>query len=104
MNLAYWNTEVTDVYRSIKSEKKLWECIPHSSGGTDINCVYRWIKQNRIKPEVMLVLTDGYFGKLEEENAHLRRKTIVVLSQNSARADDNIRAVGKPAMLQEKKS
>ena len=104
MNLAYWNTEVTDVYRSIKSEKKLWECIPHSSGGTDINCVYRWIKQNRIKPEVMLVLTDGYFGKLEEENAHLRRKTIVVLSQDSARADDNIRAVGKPAMLQEEKS
>lgn len=104
MNLAYWNTEVTDVYRSIKSEKKLWECIPHSSGGTDINCVYRWIKQNRIKPEVMLVLTDGYFGKLVEKNAHLRRKTIVVLSQNSARADDNIRAVGKPAMLQEEKS
>jgi len=101
MHLAYWDTSVTDVYRSIKTEKKLLECLPRHSGGTDINCVYRWIRENKVKPGVMLVLTDGYFGQLTEENGRLRRNTIVVLSEKAAKVDDNIKKVGRPASLQE---
>lgn len=99
MHLAYWDTSVQDVYRDIKSEKKLLECIPHHFGGTDINCVYQWLRENRIRPDCMLVLTDGYFGTLREDNSRLRRKTIVVLSEKSAPVNDNITRVGKVASL-----
>ena len=99
MHLAYWDTAVDDVYRNITKEKDLLSAVPKHSGGTDINCVYRWIRDNRIRPDCMLVLTDGYFGTLREDNSRLRRKTIVVLSKDSARVDENIRKVGKPASL-----
>ena len=99
MHVAYWDTAVGNVYRNITSKEELLKAIPMHSGGTDINCIYRWIRKNRVKPDCMLVLTDGYFGNLNENNCRLRWKTIVVLSKDSARIDDNIRSVGKPASL-----
>ncbi len=99
MHVAYWDTAVDNVYQNITSEKELLKAVPKHSGGTDINCVYRWIRENRVKPDCMLVLTDGFFGILNEDNFRLRRKTIVVLSKNSAEVNDNIRKVGKPASL-----
>lgn len=99
MHLVYWDTAVHEVYRGIRSEKELLASVPRHSGGTDINCVYRWIRENRVKPDAMLILTDGWFGTLTEENGRLRRNTIVVLSPNSAPVNDNIRKVGRPASL-----
>ncbi len=84
MNIAYWDTAVTDVYRKIRNPKELFKAMPGHSGGTDINCVFRYIKENRIKPEAVIILTDGYFGELikEYENKQLKRKTILVISTN----------------------
>ncbi|MCR5836355.1 MAG: VWA-like domain-containing protein [Lachnospiraceae bacterium] len=84
LNIAYWDTKVTTVYRNIRNYKEMYKLTPKHIGGTDINCVYDWIKENRIKPVAMIVLTDGYFGILEKNKVphNLRKKTIVLLTDN----------------------
>ena len=100
MNICYWDTELTDVYKHVSEEKKIWECLPRHSGGTDINCVYRWLRKERLRPRVMLILTDGYFGNVQESDfiPSLKNNTILVLSSD-LRADENLRRIGKIARL-----
>ena len=100
LHIAYWDTSVTDVYRNIDSVAKLRECMPKHSGGTNINCVYQWIEDNKIKPDVLLILTDGWFGVLMDRyrKRKLRDRTILVLSND--RADLlKMREIGRPAVL-----
>ena len=100
-NICYWDTEVTDTYLKIKTEKDILKCTPKHSGGTDINCVYEWIRDNKVKPDVMLILTDGYFGKLETD-AYLpkyKKKTVLVLSSDIS-IDANMRRIGKITRLE----
>lgn len=101
MHIAYWDTVVTDVYRNVVGEKKILECLPKHSGGTDINCVYKWIRENRIKPDVMLILTDGAFGRLRPEfcSRKLKSCTILVLSNGRFRSAD-FDKIGKVAALE----
>ena len=82
MNIAYWDTSVTDVYRRIRGEKALKRAMPQHSGGTDINCVYRWVRDQKIRPLVAVILTDGYFGTLEKglSMALPKNKTFLILS------------------------
>lgn len=100
MNICYWDTAVGDVYRNIRTEKALKECVPHHSGGTDINCVYSWIRENKVKPNVMLILTDGIYGNVTPQNRipSLRRKTILVISENKYVRED-MKEIGKVASL-----
>ena len=100
LNICYWDTEVTDVYRRVTDEKKIWESLPLHSGGTDINCVYRWLRKEKLRPPVMLILTDGYFGRLEEDSflPSLKRNTILVLSTDLSETED-MRRIGKLARL-----
>ena len=99
-NICYWDTEVTDVYKKIARENDILKSIPRHSGGTDINCVYKWLKDNRVKPDVMLILTDGYFGLLDKNNfiPSLAKKTILVLSGSIAE-DDEMKRMGKITRL-----
>ncbi len=99
-NICYWNTSVSDVYMNIPDEKALLKAVPKHSGGTDINCVYNWINSNKIRPEVMLILTDGYFGKLNDSvfRPSLREKTILVLSEGIM-INDDMKKIGKIARL-----
>ncbi|MBO4326048.1 MAG: hypothetical protein J5950_02105 [Clostridia bacterium] len=100
MNLCYWDTRVTDVYLNIPNEKELLKCLPKHSGGTDINCVYSWLRENKIRPEVMLILTDGYFGHLDHSVfiPSMGRKTILVLSPGIV-INDEMKKIGKIATL-----
>ena len=95
LNLCYWDTQVTDVYRKIRQEKRVLDCRPRHSGGTDINCVYRWMRDNHVRPDVMLILTDGYFGPIGEDVDPLLRPrdTILVISNDST--DEAYRRIGK---------
>ncbi len=85
MNLCYWDTSVTDVYKKLRSEQDVLKALPRHSGGTDIRCVYRWVQQNRIRPYVALILTDGYFGTPPEgfEKILVPRHTLLVLCNDS---------------------
>ncbi len=100
VNICYWDTSVTDVYKKIRREDDILKCVPHHSGGTDINCVYRWIRENKVKPDVMLILTDGYFGHLTtpDFSSQLGKKTILVLSSDIM-INDTMKKIGKIARL-----
>lgn len=99
-NICYWDTAVTEVYKKILREDDILKCIPHHSGGTDINCVYQWIRDNKVKPDVMLILTDGYFGRLTTPtfSRQLGKKTILVLSSDIM-INDDMKKIGKIAKL-----
>ena len=99
MNICYWDTEVTDVYKKVNDEKKVWESLPNHSGGTDINCVYRWLRKEKLRQPVMLILTDGYFGSLNDDFIpSLKNNTILVLN-SGIRVSDEMRQIGKIAKL-----
>ena len=99
-NICYWDTKVTDIYKKITNEKEIFNSLPKHSGGTDINCVYRWLGENKVKPDVMLILTDGYFGTLESTyfNNSLKQKTILVLSDDIT-VNENMKKIGKITRL-----
>ena len=97
-NIAFWDTSVTDIYRDIRHKEQILKCMANHSGGTDINCVYEYIRENHIKPEVMIILTDGYFGSLREPDKKLRDRTILVISENGADIDEN-NDIGRLARL-----
>lgn len=100
LNLAYWDTQVTDVYRGISKAKELEHSMPHSSGGTNINCVYSWLEKEKITPDIMVILTDGYYGLLEDryKSAKLRKKTIQVINSEIIEHEELL-AVGRIARL-----
>jgi len=85
MNIAYWDTEVTDVYEKLRNEKQVLTAQPTHSGGTDINCVYRYVRDRHLKPLVTLILTDGYFGTPDPmlKKALDPRSTILLLCNDS---------------------
>ena len=99
LNLCYWDTEVTDVYRKIRNAKHVLECQPHHSGGTDINCVYRWMRENHVRPDVMLILTDGYFGAVSAENAPLLRPRDTILAISNDSVNKEYSRIGKVCRL-----
>lgn len=62
IRVLWWDTEVhaeqmfePSQYGSIKSLLK-----PRGGGGTKVGCVSKYINDNRLKPDVVVVLTDGY--------------------------------------------
>ena len=97
-HIAYWHTKVDGVYKNIRNNEKLFKCKPKHTGGTDINCVYRYLAENKIKPGVMIILTDGYFGSVTEPLGSLPKRTIYVLSEQGSR-DEEIKNYGKLARL-----
>lgn len=102
MNIAYWDTAVTDVYRKIRDEKQLAQCLPHHSGGTNLNCVYQWMEKNRVRPSKMVILTDGDFAPVQVTGIvrRMRRNTILILT-DTVRNEDSLKQIGKIARLTE---
>lgn len=102
INLCFWDTQVTDVYRKVRGEKALLKCVPTHSGGTDVNCIYDWLSANKVRPEVMLILTDGEFGPLDPKRflPYLRRHTLLVLAEETEPTDD-MKRMGKVAWLKD---
>ena len=64
VDLIYWDTEVAahEVYGRDKQGKLVESTKPAGGGGTDPTCVSTYLKDNHIKPECVVMLTDGYVG------------------------------------------
>lgn len=64
VDLMYWDTKVArhEVYAQDKLDKLTTTTKPAGGGGTNVECVPRYIHDNGIKPECVIVLTDGHIG------------------------------------------
>jgi predicted metal-dependent peptidase len=62
VDLIYWDTEVAahEVYDREKQDKLVNSTKPAGGGGTDPTCIPKYLELNRINPECVIMLTDGY--------------------------------------------
>lgn len=64
VDLLYWDTEVAghEMYTQEQLGTLASSTKPAGGGGTDVRCVSKYLKDNQIKPECVIILTDGYLG------------------------------------------
>ena len=64
IDLIYWDTEVArhEMYAQDQLDKLVDSTKPAGGGGTDVRCVPKYMQANQIKPECVIVLTDGYLS------------------------------------------
>lgn len=62
IHLLYWDTEVAghEKYEPGNYGGLIQSTKPKGGGGTDVNCVFEYVKEKALKPEAVIVLTDGY--------------------------------------------
>jgi predicted metal-dependent peptidase len=62
VHIVYWDTKVTGVeeYDSSNLDTLVSTTQIKGGGGTDPSCVENYLKQERIKPECVIMLTDGF--------------------------------------------
>jgi predicted metal-dependent peptidase len=64
VRLLYWDTEVRkqEVYLQDELDGLVHATKPAGGGGTDATCVPQYLNEHGIKPECVVMLTDGYVG------------------------------------------
>lgn len=64
VRLIYWDTQVCseEVYEAESTHDITKSTKPTGGGGTDVSCVSKYMIDNGLKPECVVVLTDGYLG------------------------------------------
>jgi predicted metal-dependent peptidase len=64
VHLMYWDTRIAqhETYERGEYENMVQSTKPAGGGGTSVLCVPKYIKEKSIKPECVLVLTDGYLS------------------------------------------
>ena len=64
VRLLYWDTKVAkeEVYEQAELASLIASTKPAGGGGTMVECVPKYIADNQIKPQAIIVLTDGYLG------------------------------------------
>lgn len=60
--VVWWHHRIANVQEFVRGEYETMpdKLRPAGSGGTDPQCVVGWMEQERIEPECVLFLTDGY--------------------------------------------
>jgi predicted metal-dependent peptidase len=64
VRLLYWDTEVCadEKYTGTEVENIMGSTKPAGGGGTTVECVPAYMAQHGVKPQAVVVLTDGYLG------------------------------------------
>ncbi len=64
VRLLYWDTEVCadEKYVGAEVENLVNSTKPAGGGGTTVECVPAYMSQHGVKPQAVVVLTDGYLG------------------------------------------
>jgi len=82
MNCLFWDTEVTsDLVMKNGNIKIIEETKVCGYGGTTFNCVSEYLKENRKKPNLMVVFTDGY---IDDDYAKPECKTLWVITERGS--------------------
>jgi predicted metal-dependent peptidase len=84
VDLLYWDTKIAshetysqDMLGSIVQTTK-----PKGGGGTDPDCIPVYIKEKRLDPVCVVILTDGYIGRCEEDLWTGLAPTLWVVTEN----------------------
>ena len=66
VRLLYWDTEVCrdEKYTGVEVENIVQSTKPEGGGGTTVECVPEYMTAHGVKPQAVVVLTDGYLGGL----------------------------------------
>ena len=64
VRLLYWDTAVCadEKYTGVEVENIVRSTKPAGGGGTTVECVPEYMAQHGVKPQAVIVLTDGYLG------------------------------------------
>ncbi len=64
VRLLYWDTEVCreEVYLEHETADIAKSTKPAGGGGTEVQCVVDYMRDHSIKPQAVVILTDGYLG------------------------------------------
>lgn len=64
VRLLYWDTEVCadEKYTGTEVENIITSTKPAGGGGTTVECVPKYMTAHGVKPQAVIVLTDGYLG------------------------------------------
>jgi predicted metal-dependent peptidase len=64
VDLIYWDAHVAghEVYNNATLKDLINSTKPRGGGGTQVSCVSKYLDKHGIKPECVLILTDGYLG------------------------------------------
>ena len=70
IDLIYWDTEVAghETYQSNELSNITQVTEAKGGGGTDPSCVPKYVTKNRLEPECVIMLTDGYIGRQNEND------------------------------------
>ena len=62
--MTYWDTKVTrhEKYTGDEVLKFAESTRPTGGGGTNVECVPKFLQEQGIKPQASVVITDGYLG------------------------------------------
>jgi len=68
IDLLYWDTAVCqhEKYERGDFDNLLRSTKPRGGGGTDPRCITEYMRAKKMKPECVVVLTDGYVGSWGE--------------------------------------
>jgi predicted metal-dependent peptidase len=64
VDLLYWDCEVAghETYEANNVRDIVQSTKPRGGGGTSPSCITEYLKEKKIDPECIIILTDGYVG------------------------------------------
>jgi predicted metal-dependent peptidase len=84
VDLLYWDTAIAS--HEVYSQDMLGSIVnttkPKGGGGTDPDCIPVYIKKERMDPVCVVILTDGYIGRCEEDLWTGLAPTLWVVTEN----------------------
>ena len=82
--IIYWDTTVTST-GTFKDTKSLVRTSVEGGGGTDVNCVFEYLAKKYPtrgrQPSLIIVMTDGYFGRLDDEYVKKYKNVIWAITE-----------------------
>ena len=84
VDLLYWDTSIAshEVYSQDMLGSIVQTTKPKGGGGTDPDCIPVYIKKERMDPVCVVILTDGYIGRCEEDLWTGLAPTLWVVTEN----------------------
>jgi predicted metal-dependent peptidase len=95
IDLLYWDTAVAshEVWQGTELAGLTESTKPEGGGGTDPSCVPKYMKNENLEPECVIMLTDGYIGRQDPSEWQIQAPIMWCIKGNSR--FDSSEVVGK---------